>query len=114
MPMFQVQIKANDQTVNTDLEANSKDDVINFYHALSVAEVLQVKRYVYLNPVDFLKPDRRDGRYATATIYFENGSTTKIKIPDLKPSIDQKDVINHLKSLYHNVSKIHVNFTTRY
>lgn len=113
MPMFQIQVEANNQKINTDLEADSKDDAIAFYRALSVAEVLQVKRYVYVNPNDFQKRDRKDGRYATVTIVFETGLETKIKIPDLKPSIDQKEIFNHIRSLYRNVSKIHVNITSR-
>ena len=92
MPMYQIQVEANNQKINTDLEANSKDDAIAFYRALSVAEVLQVKRYVYVNPVDFQRRDRKDGRYASASIIFDNGLETKIKIPDLKPNIDQKEV----------------------
>lgn len=113
MSMFQVQIKANDQTVNTDLEADNKDDVINFYRALSVAEIMQVKKYVYLNPIDFQKRTRKDGKYASVTITFSNGKVFKIKIPDLKPNIDQSEVMAHLKSLYSNVAKIHVNITVR-
>jgi len=110
MSTFQVTTKVNSQTVNTDIEADSKDNVLNFYNAVSVGEVLELKEYL-LSYVTTSKITS-SGRYATVTMYFDNGSQQKVKIPSLKHGKNEDDVISLFRSLYSNIKKISVTISS--
>ena len=108
MSIYQVQARVNGLTVNTDIEASGTDKVLSFYESLSNSEVLQVKKYVYLNPEDLVHRNTKQGRYAITTVYFRNALPLKLKIPDLKPSVDDRKIISFLHNIYTNVDKVSV------
>jgi len=108
MALFQVQVNANHQTRSSEIEAEDKDKIIEFYDRLSVAEVLKIRRYVYVNPD---KPDSimsYTNRYASVTVVFDNRSPIKLKIPSLKVGISDQDIIAVVRNLYRNVKDVYV------
>jgi len=109
MPLFQIKSKVNSQTINTDLECSTFDDAISFYNALSVAEILDVKKYVYLNRNPVKKLDDKKYRYATVKITFKHTLPITIKIPKLKNRLSVLDIQNYFKSIYRNIETISVN-----
>ena len=113
MPKYQIQSKANGQVINTDLEADSKDNAIAFYGALSVADILQVKKYLYVKPTDIIKTDKVYNRYATVSISFENSLPIVIKIPALKEGKSYSDIDSFIRNLYRNVVKITVKISSK-
>lgn len=108
MSIYQVKSKVNSQTINTDLEADSKDDAIHFYTALSVGEILEVKKYVYLNPSTLKKEDDKNYRYATVTMTFKNKPKIVVKIPKLKDNKSVIDIRNYFMNIYQNIEKIDI------
>jgi len=49
MSIYQVQYKKDSHTYVSDIEADSKDDVLVLFNDLVVAEVLEIRKYVYKN-----------------------------------------------------------------
>ncbi len=113
MPLYQIQTKVNSQTINTDLEANSKDDALNFYKAVSFGEVLAIKEYLYINPSKVVPVDSKTSRYASVKMIFKNALPITIKIPSLKSTVTEDKIISHFRNLYRNIDKIYVNITSK-
>lgn len=62
--MYQIKTRVNSQTVNNDIECDSKDDLINFHNAVSTSEILEIKEYIYTSQDDSRLIDDTKSRYA--------------------------------------------------
>ncbi len=113
MPMYQIKTRVNSQTVNNDIECDSKDDLINFHNAVSTSEILEIKEYIYTSQDDSRLIDDTKSRYATVKVYFEHTLPIEIKIPKLKHNKDERDIINLIHTIYTNVQKVDVKITTK-
>ena len=102
----------NTQKFNTDIESDSVDDILLLNNELSVAEVLEIRKYIYVNLSNIKKVDDGNYKYAKVTLYFDN-SIEVIKIPKFKLTKTKDDLINYFKTLYSTVKKVDVTIITK-
>ena len=112
MPIYQVQVKANRQTVNYDLEAKNKDSLLNFLDKISYADVVSIKRYVFLKDISVF--NLKGSRYASIRVKIKNKPSFAIKIPNLKDTINEKDISNLLNSLYKNIENLSISISRNF
>lgn len=97
MPKYQVQYKHKSHTYTSDIEADSVDNVYNLFNEMSVAEILEIRRYVYESRV--YKKD--DGDYVKGISFsFSNNvnQSCKFSLKKIKSNLSVRDIILYIRS----------------
>jgi len=112
MSIYQVKYRANNQTINTNIEADSLDNVFSFFRAVCVGEILQIAEYMTIENKFKVKKDYSASRYCSVSLFFKDGTIKKIKIPALKSNKNLSDIRGLMMSLYKNVNDVIVNYSS--
>ena len=104
MSIYQVQYKKDSHTYVSDIEADSKDDVLVLFNDLVVAEVLEIRKYVYKN----IKYPLDDGDYqkgVSFTLINDKLQFHKISLKKIKKNLSITDISSYIKTfIKHNES----------
>ncbi|NPA59773.1 MAG: hypothetical protein GXO30_04835 [Epsilonproteobacteria bacterium] len=110
MPLYQVKYKVNSRTYNSDIEAKDLDSVKALFKKLSVAQILEIKEYLYFDtPVKFDVDDYN--RTAKLSLYFSNDVPRFIKIPRIKKNILFDRLESYLSGLFKNLEYLKVDYS---
>ncbi len=98
MPMYRVQLKQGSRTIVNHLEADSWEDILNFYNAVSTMQVSEILEVKYSNDT---KPPIDDFNYKRLFKGIvrndEEHISRQIILHNIKNSIDSKDLANYIK-----------------
>ena len=113
MPFYQVKYQVNTKNYNTDIEAPNIDAVKRVFEDLTVAHILEIKEYQYINKPDYFETRKN---YLNYTIYFNysNRPPIIVKLPKLKQGKKIEQVLDYLKGLYPTADRVNYKFTSTY
>lgn len=106
MSLFQINSRFGKETVNTVLESDSLSNVMNFFTSVSSSTILEVRKYIYI-PAPSTSLYSLSSRYATIK-FKKDGSYQTIKIPSLKPNVNEVEISNYINTIYTNISDLSI------
>jgi len=106
MPLFQISSRYNKERVNTVLESNSLSNAMLFFSSLSLSTIIEVKKYIYI-PTPSASLYIPSSRYATVK-FKKDGFQQIIKIPSLKPNVNEVEISNYINTIYTNISDLSI------
>jgi len=98
MPMFRVQLKQGSRTIVNHLEADSWEDILSFYNAVSTMKVTEILEVRYSSDG---KPPIDDFNYKRLFKCIVRNEDThmsrQVILHNIKMSLSSKDVANYIK-----------------
>ena len=108
MPLYRVQLKQGKRTIVEHIEANSVNDVLNFFQAVSTMQVSEVLEVKFSN--DTVPPVDDFNYISLAKIFVRNSDlhiSKQIILHNIKNTVSEDELIGYIKQyLSINDSKI--------
>ena len=118
MALYQATYKQNSRTHSSNIEASSVESVKQIFKALTSSSLFEIKEYLYVSNSSFmdrLSSDNNNYRgNAKISVYFKDDSRPVfLRIPKIKKTVSDKELVSAVKNLYKNVEKVTVSISSK-